>query len=384
MLICPQCRTLYPNTEKHCARDNIALQSALSVVGQDTDAPKTLFGGIVGNYRLLDRLGEGGMGVVYEGMHLSLQKVVAIKVIHKEKAKDAESLERFFQEARAIAKVENHHIVQISDFGCTQDGRPYLVMERLQGKPLPSETRLTISRAASIAKQICRGLAAAHAQKIVHRDLKPDNVFLVSNHSTPDFVKLLDFGIAFQLPEKDDEMEVKRLTSESHVMGTPLYMSPEQARGKIDARTDIYAVGVLLYEMTTGKVPFDGNNSADILVKHLTQAPQPPSQLNPEISVALEEAILKAMSKRVEDRFQKIEDLLSALERAEVILNAEKTQRDLVAYVRDETPPPVPALKGVKLAKKAAPSYSNLWLFFLGVGVLIVSFTVVYYLFSRE
>jgi eukaryotic-like serine/threonine-protein kinase len=233
MLICPQCRTLYPNTEKLCARDKAVLQSALAV-GQDINTSQTLIGGVVGNYRLLNRLGEGGMGVVYEGMHLSLQKLFAVKIIHKEKAEDEESVERFFREARAIAKVDSEHIVKIFDFGYTQDGRPYLVMEHLQGKPLPNSVRLPIGRALSIAKQICQGLAAAHAQKIVHRDLKPENVFLVSNHTTPDFVKLLDFGIAFQLPESEDDIAEKRITSESHVMGTPLYMSPEQARGKID------------------------------------------------------------------------------------------------------------------------------------------------------
>jgi eukaryotic-like serine/threonine-protein kinase len=383
MLICPQCRNLYPNTEKFCARDNVELQSVFSVVGQDTSVPKTLYGGIIGNYRLLERLGEGGMGIVYEGLHLSLQRLVAIKVIHKEKAKDAESLERFFQEARAIAKVESEHIIQLLDFGCIQDGRPYLVMERLQGRPLPSATRLTIGRSISIAKQICRGLAAAHAQKIVHRDLKPDNVFLVSNHSTPDFVKLLDFGIAFQLPEQETTEEAKRLTSESHVMGTPLYMSPEQARGKVDSRTDIYAVGVLLYEMVTGKVPFDGNNSADILIKHLTQAPQPPSQRNAEISLVLEKTILKAMSKRVEDRYQTVEAMLTDLEEAEIIFNADKTQRDLVAYVR-EPGPFIVASQQQSPVKASRPSSYSRWRILLGLVVLLTSFLVGYWLISNE
>jgi serine/threonine protein kinase len=330
-------------------------------------------------------LGQGGMGVVYEGMHLSIQKLVAVKVIHKEKAKDEESLERFFQEARAIAKIENEHIVQILDFGCTQDGRPYLVMERLQGKSLPGETRFSIARAIHIAKQICRGLAVAHAQKIVHRDLKPDNVFLVSNHSTPDFVKLLDFGIAFQLPELGEDIDAKRLTGETQVMGTPHYMSPEQARGKVDSRTDIYAVGVLLYEMVTGKVPFDGTNAADILVKHLTQKPQPPSQLCPEISLALEETILKAMSKRLQDRYQKVEDLLEALERAEVILNAEKTQKDLKAFVREEVIPTeeIKAFPATKSKPPQRTTNNQLWLALLGLGVLLFSFALVYWWISQ-
>jgi serine/threonine protein kinase len=330
MLICPQCKTLYPDTERICARDNVPLRDPHDVVGQNEPA-KTLFGGVVGNYRILDRLGEGGMGVVYEAMHLSIQKLVAVKVIHKEKAKDEEAFERFFQEARAIAKLESNHIVQILDFGATQDGRPYLVMERLNGKPLPSETKLPLARAVHIAKQVCKGLAAAHAQKIVHRDLKPDNIFLVNQDGAADLVKLLDFGIAFQLPEEDNE-DAKRITSESFVMGTPLYMSPEQARGHVDSRSDIYSLGVILYEMVTGKVPFDGSNSADILVKHLTQRPTPPSLLVPEISAALEDSILKAMTKDVGSRYQKIEDLLAALEAVETITKAEKTQEDLGAY----------------------------------------------------
>jgi serine/threonine protein kinase len=159
----------------------------------------------------------------------------------------------------------------------------------------------------------------------------------VNHHGTPDYVKLLDFGIAFQLPEGDDD-EAKRITSESFVMGTPLYMAPEQARGHIDSRSDIYALGVILYEMVTGKVPFNGSSSADILVKHLTQKPAPPTLYAPEIPAVLEEAILKAMSKKVEERYQTIEKFLAALEAAETVVNADKTQPDLARHPPKESP----------------------------------------------
>jgi serine/threonine protein kinase len=268
-------------------------------------------------YKIQKLLGEGGMGFVYLARHKVIDKKVAVKVLRADLAKDREILERFLQEAKAASSIGNPHIVDISDFGDLPDGSTYFVMEFLEGQSLSelvdAGSRLAVERICHIGMQMCDGLAAAHAQGIIHRDLKPDNVYVVPRGGDPDFVKVLDFGIA-----KVSGSSSSKLTKAGAVFGTPHYMSPEQAAGApVDHRTDIYALGVMLYEMVSGQLPFNADNFMGILTQHMYKAPVPIRALvpGPECPPSLEAVILKCLSKKPEARYQSMSDLAADLER---------------------------------------------------------------------
>jgi serine/threonine-protein kinase len=268
-------------------------------------------------YEVIAYLGRGSMGTVYSCRHRVLDKRFAIKIIRQDLARDAEAVSRFVTEAKAASGIGSKHIVEVFDFGELPDGAAYIVMEQLEGQTLyqliADTPRLSISRALGIAIQIADALGAAHAAGVVHRDLKPDNVFLVRGEDEPDFVKILDFGIAKVLRSGS------KLTQAGSVMGTPAYMSPEQAMGTAtDLRTDIYALGIMLYEMAAGQVPFDAESPLAVLSMQVSDAPPRLSRRLPEdrlLPRGYEAVVEKCLVKEVEGRFQTMLEVKAALEK---------------------------------------------------------------------
>jgi len=262
----------------------------------------------IGPYRLLGRIGTGGMGAVYEGIHEAIERRVAIKILHAAHASQPSVVTRFFNEARAVNRIEHPGLVQISDHGQLADGTLYIVMEYLRGVTLKQRLRdnggrLGLSEALRLAKQVASALAAAHAKNIVHRDIKPENIMIVPDPETPDGerAKLLDFGIAKLVEEVQ---EPGSQTSTDQIIGTPLYMSPEQCRGgaSIDAKADVYSLGVLLYHLVGGRPPFLGAGNGELLAKHIYEEPPPLQEFAPEAPAALADFIHKLLRKDKQQR----------------------------------------------------------------------------------
>ncbi|HET8734419.1 MAG TPA: serine/threonine-protein kinase [Anaeromyxobacteraceae bacterium] len=276
-----------------------------------------LVGQVLGDrYRVIARLGQGGMGSIYLAEHVTLGKKMAVKVLRPEYSRDAELLDRFQHEARAASQIGQENIVEVFDFGHTPEGQAYFVMEALEGESLARvlhrDGPMALGRAVPIFLQICRALGAAHQRGIVHRDLKPENVFLLRRADGTDFVKVLDFGIA----KGPGAPDAKRLTRAGSIIGTPEYMSPEQASANaIDQRSDVYAFGVLAYETLTGRLPFDGDTPLATLMKHQSDAPLPPRRIRPELPPEVEQIVLRALVKRPEGRQQSMEELAGELSR---------------------------------------------------------------------
>lgn len=275
-------------------------------------------------YRVLRKIGEGGMGTVYEAIHVSIEKRVALKVLRSEYSASPTVVARFKQEAISASRIKHHNVIDVFDFGQLTDGSCFIAMEYLEGKDLGdllhAGRNFTPPRAVAIAVSVCRALALAHARGVVHRDLKPENVFLQVTPEGEESIKIVDFGIA-QLRKPDDVAPApgrrRRLTKTGMIFGTPEYMAPEQARGHaVDERSDIYAIGVILYELVTGAVPFVGESFLEVLNAHNTLAVPPLSAVNPQVSVSpqLRHAIERALEKEADDRFQSMSDFAQALQ----------------------------------------------------------------------
>jgi serine/threonine protein kinase len=271
-----------------------------------------------GKFLINRKVGQGGMGAVYEATHTQLGKRVAVKVLLEKYAQREAIVKRLRQEAQLASSVGNEHIIDITDIGTTEDGRTYVVMEFLEGESLAEclarETKLSEQRILQVISQAASALAAAHAKGVVHRDIKPENLFLLKRKEQ-DFVKVVDFGISKSLRASGEEEEQPRLTQTGMVLGTPLYMSPEQARGddELDARVDIYALGVIMYEAATGRVPFIGNNYLSVISQVLNETPKSIRELRPEITEEFEAIVLKAMAKNKNERYTSANEMLADL-----------------------------------------------------------------------
>jgi eukaryotic-like serine/threonine-protein kinase len=305
---CPRCKTRFRGEIAVCPVDGETLQRM-----QDPLLGRT----IAGRYLIEDKIGGGGMGIVYRARHQVIARDVAIKFLHARYTRDPTSRQRFLGEARAANQINHENIIDITDFGETDDGLVFLVMEYLQGRSLDHEIAgrpMPARRALRIAAQIAAGLARAHELDVIHRDVKPGNVFLLRRRGEVDVVKLLDFGIA------RFEREL-RITDRGALLGTPEYIAPEQVRtGEVSPLTDLYALGCVLFEMLVGRPPFMGNMT-EVLVKQMRELPPPPSRLSAETPPEVDALVLKMLQKdpqrRHRDAFHLVEDLRELLSRSQ-------------------------------------------------------------------
>ena len=303
------------------AADNT--DAAIRALRQRTEYDRLVGETLDGRYFVQRKIGEGGMGVVFAVRHAVIERPLAVKVLKREVMRDDATLRRFVQEARAASRIGHPNIVDVTDFGKTAEGLTYCVMELVDGQTLAHTIRhaspFQLVRVLRIAAQIARALGVAHDKGIVHRDLKPENVFLVDRDGRPDFVKIVDFGIAKVAPLPGDaSANQPRLTKVGSVFGTPEYMAPEQAagRGDTDGRVDIYALGVILYEMLTGKVPHKGDSMVRTLAMQMLDPIVPPSHARPDLHISpeVEAVVMMALAKKRDQRYQTMGELLAALE----------------------------------------------------------------------
>jgi eukaryotic-like serine/threonine-protein kinase len=300
---CPRCSTSYADDVSTCPLDGASLSGAAR---GDPFVGRT----IKGRYRIVSRLGDGGMGTVYRAEQLSLGRTVALKLLHREFARDAEFVERFQQEARLAAGLNHPRLTTVYEFDQSEDGSLFIVMEYLEGMPLSDLIRqsgpLAIARAVGLGIQIAEGIEAAHAAGVIHRDVKPQNVMVLSGGTD---AKLMDFGIARLNDGRDGH-----LTRAGTMMGTPLYMAPEQIEGRpVSERTDIYAFGVVLYEMLSGQTPFTAPTSAAILAKQLNEPPRLLRSVRADVPALLERIVMQALDKDPEYRQERIAEVVRGL-----------------------------------------------------------------------
>jgi serine/threonine-protein kinase len=314
MKYCPTCNKTYPDDYNVCPADQTGLQSSREFQP----------GMIIRNkYEILARIGVGGMGVVYRGRHLTFNEVCAIKILNDSTAEDKTFLQRFQNEAVVTRKLRHPNAVRVDDFDYTDDGRPFIVMELVEGRNvgevLQAEGAFEVQRAIRIATEVARALGDAHKLGFIHRDIKPANIVLTQDSQGCEMAKVLDFGIAKLRHTAGDAQSGMTMTG--MVVGTPLYMSPEQFMGKkageeIDGRTDLYSLGVVLYQMVTAQLPFEGDTLYSLMMQHIQGNVRPPDEIAPErrIPSSLSRVILKSIDKAREARFQNADEFIAALE----------------------------------------------------------------------
>ncbi|MFT6395794.1 MAG: serine/threonine-protein kinase [Bradymonadia bacterium] len=390
MKVCPVCGKRYDSDVLFCPADGAGLvpmpSSEATIPAAPTADPADPMMGssIFGDYVISKKLGEGGMGSVYLAENKNIEQAIAIKVLHGEAARSPELVQRFNREAKVICKLTHPNIIRVFIFGRTPDDTIFLAMEYVEGRTLrdviEADGHIDSLRAISLIRQCLHALTEAHELGIVHRDLKPDNIMLTSFRDVDEFVKILDFGIA-KIKDQPGSMNQK-LTQVGVVYGTPEYLSPEQAQAKeLDGRSDVYSMGIILYEMVTGVVPFHSSTAVAILAAHVYDAPQPPTSVAAHsLHPKLDDIIAKALNKDPNGRYQTAMEFLADLEDLESELTkgaATKTtvldasQLSLVlevsraaqarreqesvlqaasgVKVRQDAPPPMPAASGIGL-----------------------------------
>ena len=339
---------------------------------------------ISGRFRVDDLIGQGGMGKVYRARHLALDRTIVLKMLKPQLLEDPTLVGRFEREAKAASRLNHPNVIQVLDFGRLEnDGTLYIVMEHVQGKDLRLVLRddwpLAEERLCNIMAQVCSALGEAHVNDVIHRDLKPENVMVEARRDQPDHVKVLDFGIAKilgpdvpALPRQGAvrvaEGDQPGLTRHDVVCGTPQYMAPEQATGSaLDERCDLYAVGVILYQMTTGHLPFDGASAMEVLTRHVNEAPVPPRQRQPDapISEAMERLILRSLEKDPAKRPQTAEQF-----RDELLAVPDQARSAARATTPSRSTTPVPGGGGPLQAPRR--TWRGLWIAGIATVVLAV------------
>ncbi len=303
---CPKCAQTYEDRQQVCPIDKTALIIVDPMIGRLLD----------NRYQIISKIGEGGMGAIYKAVHSEMGRTCAIKLMTAISTGNEDAVARFKREAKMASRIDNPHAVIIYDFGVAEGGMLFLAMEFIDGKPLSramaEQRMLPIDRVVHITNQIAEGLAAAHALEIVHRDLKPDNIMVTRKGNDSDYVKVLDFGIAKTVA--DDGEGAENLTKTGFVLGTPVYMSPEQLLGeKLDPRSDIYSLAIIVYQMLGGQLPFTGDNPQSVMMKRITSNPVPLRSIAPTVSEAIEQVVMDGLARDAENRTPTVETFAKAL-----------------------------------------------------------------------
>lgn len=336
-----------------------AMPAALN--GTEDTSGNSLIGKQLGNYTLDAQIGSGGMGIIYKAHHSVLKRLVAIKVVSKRSLSTGVGRKRFENEAKLLSLLSHPNIVSVHDFGFDSEGSAYLVMDYLEGESLAQRLTsgpLSIESFCEIMLQVCRGLIEAHKKGLVHRDIKPSNIFLSRESDGSEVVKLLDFGLAKEVSSED-----QRLTSTGEIVGTPLYVSPEHLRNqKLDARSDIYSLGCVMYECLTGQTPFQGESAVDTVIQHLHKSvPHVTGKhFDRKTAEQLDILVNSCMAKKPDERYASVQELAADLERLSKKQAIER-KRSWRMFGRGHRRPAVIACSVVALAGSGLLLYTKSW-----------------------